>query len=143
MEWNEAKTNTLFDICPLFLHAFSVHYVFNFIFLESKVQKLYWKYSGIHLMSTFICRSSSEWHSSFDGQVLSYILYVLKVWCILLHQLELTSLYQWHSRWPEQIWPNHWGFNAFPTRVLCPTRVRLSNFSMLGKNWCLGIIGYS
>jgi hypothetical protein len=52
--------------------------------------------------------------------LLSFFVDVLKVWHILSHQLELTSLYQWHSRWPKQIWLNCCRFYRFFNTCCAP-----------------------
>jgi hypothetical protein len=138
IESNKPKLNNPFHICPLFLHAFSIQHLFDFRFPKSKVQNLNRKYRGLNLMSTFICWSKSEWHSSFLGWVLSYILHVFKVWHIVSHQLELTSLYQWHLWWTEQMWMNCCGFVHFFNTCCVPNTCLVIKFFNVDRDLMSG-----
>jgi hypothetical protein len=128
IESNKPKSNNLFHICPLFLHAFSIQHVFDFRFPKSKVQYLNRKYRGLNLMYTFICWGKSEWHSSFYEWVLENILHIFKLLHILSHQLKLTSLYQWHLWWSKQMWMNYCGFDRFFNTCCAPNTCLVIKF---------------
>jgi hypothetical protein len=104
----------------------------NFRFSISKVQNFYWKYRGFGVGEWFWClllfnKAALKDKAAF-WWLLSFYVHVFKVWHILWHQLELTSLYQWHLWWTKQMWMNCCRFDHFFNTCCAPNLCSVIKF---------------